>query len=216
MLHYNTVNELLKNSLTILMQADVFKNFRLVGGTALSLQIGHRESIDIDLFSDAEYGTINFEEIETFLKTNFNYVDSLNVPPAIGKAYFIGEDKDNTVKLDIFYTDSFIQPYLEIEGIRLATIEEIIAMKLDVIQRVGRKKDFWDLHDLLDSHTINQMIELHNLRYPYTHDRNIILQNFTNFEQAEDDLTPICYRGKYWEFIKEDFEEIIASITKNK
>ncbi|WNM19493.1 nucleotidyl transferase AbiEii/AbiGii toxin family protein [Flavobacterium capsici] len=216
MLHYNTVNELLKNSLTILMQADVFKNFRLVGGTALSLQIGHRESIDIDLFSDAEYGTINFEEIEAFLKANFNYVDSLNVPPAIGKAYFIGEDKDNTVKLDIFYTDSFIQPYLEIEGIRVATIEEIIAMKLDVIQRVGRKKDFWDLHDLLDSYTITQMIELHNQRYPYTHDRNIILQNFTNFEQAEDDLTPICYRGKYWEFIKEDFEEIIASITKNK
>ena len=48
MLYYNTVNELLKNSLLKLMKSDVFKDFRLVGGTALSLQIGHRESIDID------------------------------------------------------------------------------------------------------------------------------------------------------------------------
>ena len=49
MLYYNTVNDLLKNSLITLMDAPVFQNFRLVGGTALSLQIGHRESIDIYL-----------------------------------------------------------------------------------------------------------------------------------------------------------------------
>ena len=79
MLYYNTVNDLLKNSLITLMNAPAFESFRLVGGTALSLQIGHRESIDIDLFSDADYGTINFEEIETFLKSTFHYVDSLNV-----------------------------------------------------------------------------------------------------------------------------------------
>ncbi|MCK6607849.1 MAG: nucleotidyl transferase AbiEii/AbiGii toxin family protein, partial [Flavobacterium sp.] len=63
MLYYNTVNDLLKNSLITLMDAPIFQNFRLVGGTALSLQIGHRESIDIDLFSDVEYGTLNFNEI---------------------------------------------------------------------------------------------------------------------------------------------------------
>ena len=60
MLYYNTINELLKNSLQIVMKASVFNQFRLVGGTALSLQIGHRVSIDIDLFSDQTYGTINF------------------------------------------------------------------------------------------------------------------------------------------------------------
>jgi len=142
MLHYNTVNDLLKNSLLILMNAPIFENFRLVGGTALSLQIGHRESIDIDLFSDADYGSINFDKIEIFLKDTFNYVDSLNVQRAMGKAYFVGEDEANTIKLDIFYTDAFIQPFLEVDGIRMATIEQIIAMKVDVIQRFGRKKDF--------------------------------------------------------------------------
>ena len=53
MLYRNTVTELLRSNLEQIMQAEVFKQFRLVGGTALSLQVGHRMSVDIDLFSDA-------------------------------------------------------------------------------------------------------------------------------------------------------------------
>ena len=158
MLYYNTVNDLLKNSLIKLMQTNVFNDFRLVGGTALSLQIGHRESIDIDLFSDSEYGTLDFNAIENYLQENFQYVDFLNTIPAMGKSYFIGENKENTIKLDVYYTDNYIQPYVEVDGIRMATIEEIIPMKIDVVQRGGRKKDFWDLHDLLQSYNINQML----------------------------------------------------------
>ena len=129
----------------------------------------------------------------------------------MGKAYFVGNNENNTIKLDIFYTDTFIQPFIEVDGIRMATIEEIIAMKIDVIQRGGRKKDYWDLHNLLDSYSISQMIELHEQRYPYSHDKDLIIQNFISFEQADDDFDPICYKGKYWEFIKEDFEEIIKN-----
>lgn len=214
MLYYNTVNDLLKNSLIKLMKSDVFNDFRLVGGTALSLQIGHRESIDIDLFSDSEYGTLDFNAIENYLKKKFEYVDFLNTIPAIGKSYFIGDNKENTVKLDVYYTDAYIQPHIEIDGIRMATIEEIIAMKIDVIQRGGRKKDFWDIHDLLQSYNINQMLDLHERRYPYTHDRILIIQNFTSFQQADEDFNPICFKGKYWEFIKEDFEEVIHKFEK--
>ncbi|WP_432221767.1 nucleotidyl transferase AbiEii/AbiGii toxin family protein [Flavobacterium sp. TMP13] len=196
------------------MKFDVFKDFRLVGGTALSLQIGHRESIDIDLFSDVEYGTLDFKAIENYLKENFEYVDFLDIIPAMGKSYIIGENKENTIKLDLYYTDNYIQPYIEIDGIRMATIEEIIAMKIDVVQRGGRKKDFWDLHDLLQSYDISQMLDLHKQRYPYTHDRDLIIQNLTSFEQADEDFNPICFKGKYWEFIKEDFEEVILKFTK--
>ena len=214
MLYYSTVNDLLKNSLLQLMQSEIFNDFRLVGGTALSLQIGHRESIDIDLFSDADYGTLDFGSIENYLKENFKFVDYLDTIPAMGKSYFIGEDKENTIKLDLYYTDSYIQPYIEVDGIRMATIEEIIAMKIDVVQRGGRKKDFWDLHDLLQSYNISQMLDLHEQRYPYTHDRDLIIQNFTSFDQADEDFNPICFKGKYWEFIKEDFEEIINEFKK--
>ena len=212
MLYYKTVNNLLKEVLLQLMAAKAFENFRLVGGTSLSLQIGHRESIDIDLFSDIDYGEIDFDAIEKHLETNYKYVDHLsNIIPGIGKSYLIGEDKDNTLKLDIFYTDKFIQPiYLE-DTIRMATIEEIIAMKLDVVQRGGRKKDFWDLHELFEKYSLNQMLDLHEQRYPYIHDSDLIIQNFTDFSLADDEFNPVCFKGKYWEFIKEDIEEIIIN-----
>lgn len=215
MLHYNTVNDLLKESLLLLMSADEFRDFRLVGGTALSLQIGHRESVDIDLFSDVPYGSINFEAIELFLTNHFAYVDHLKgVLPGVGKSYFIGSDRDHAIKLDIFYTDPFIQPALTEETVRLATVEEIIAMKVDVVQRGGRKKDFWDLHDLLDTYSIDQMLELHEQRYPYSHERDLILQNFMDFDSANEDFDPVCLKGKYWQFIKEDIEEVIQNYLK--
>lgn len=216
MLHYNTVNDLLKSSLSKLMKFDVLNNFRLVGGTALSLQIGHRVSIDIDLFSDSEYGTLDFNRIENHLTEDFQYVNFSNTIPALGKSYFVGEDKGKTIKLDLYYTDTFIQPYVEVDGIRMATIEEIIAMKIDVVQRGGRKKDFWDLHELLQSYDITQMLDLHEQRYSYTHNRNLIIQNFTSFELADEDFDPICLNGKYWEFIKEDLENIIRKYKNSQ
>ena len=212
MLYYKTVNNLLKEVLLQLMAAKAFENFRLVGGTSLSLQIGHRESIDIDLFSDVDYGEIDFDAIEKHLETNYKYVDHLsNIIPGIGKSYLIGEDKDNALKLDIFYTDKFIQPIYSEDTIRMATIEEIIAMKLDVVQRGGRKKDFWDLHELFEKYSLNQMLDLHEQRYPYIHDSDLIIQNFTDFSLADDEFNPVCFKGKYWEFIKEDIEEIIMN-----
>ncbi len=216
MLHYKTVNDLLKEGLLQLMAAKEFETFRLVGGTSLSLQIGHRESIDIDLFSDVDYGKIDFEAIEKYLASNFKYLDHLsNSIPGMGKSYLVGEDKDNTLKLDIFYTDKFIQPYCLEDTIRMATIEEIIAMKLDVVQRGGRKKDFWDLHELFEKYSLTQMLDLHEQRYPYSHDRDLIIQNFTDFSLADDEFNPICFKGKYWEFIKEDIEEIIVKFKSN-
>ncbi|WP_293888472.1 MULTISPECIES: nucleotidyl transferase AbiEii/AbiGii toxin family protein [unclassified Sphingobacterium] len=149
------------------MKADIFSTFRLVGGTALSLHLGHRESVDIDLFSDVPYGSLDFESIDNYLKDTFSYVDHLsNIASAMGKSSTIGNDKNNSVKLDVFYADPFIQELIEEDNIRLASIEEIIAMKLDVIQRGGRKKDFWDLHELLDKYSISQMVALHEERYP--------------------------------------------------
>lgn|SRR5690606_16804267 len=210
MLYYNTVTDLLKDPLITLMSSPVFEPFRLVGGTALSLQIGHRVSVDIDLFTDAPYGSIDFEKIDEFIANTFlfhNHSSGLN--PAMGKSYSIGTDRENAIKLDVFYTDSFIQPALVIDDIRLATIEEIIAMKVDVVQRIGRKKDFWDLHELLAKYNIQTMIDLHQQRYPYTHDEKLILKNFTDFELADDEFDPVCLRGKYWEFIKEDIVEAV-------
>ena len=193
------------------MNAKEFDSFRLVGGTALSLHLGHRKSVDIDLFSDAEYGSLDFAAMTSFLVNHFSYVDYVAIDQALGRSYFIGDSKQNSVKLDLYYTDPFIHPCVTINSIRMATIEEITAMKIDVVQRGGRKKDFWDVHALFDFFSIKQMLKLHKQRYPYHHNKKLILQNFTDFTHADDDFDPVCLHAKYWELIKEDIEEAIKT-----
>lgn len=58
-LYWNTVAPILESVLQDIINEPLFSSFRLVGGTSLSLQLGHRMSVDIDLFTDAEYGSID-------------------------------------------------------------------------------------------------------------------------------------------------------------
>ena len=217
-MHWNTVDELLNKTLKELMQAEELKEFRLVGGTALSLHLGHRMSVDIDLFTDASYGSIDFDAIESYLKQTFSYVHGdFGGGTIMGKSYLIGPDKNDVVKLDVYYSnDPFFQEIETYEGIRMATVEEIIAMKLDIIQRTGRKKDFWDLHELLPKYPIENMIELHRQRFEWTHAPLSIYRNFTRFDEADEELDPICLRGKLWLFIKEDIQVAIKQYDSKK
>ena len=195
------------------MTEEIFKPFRLVGGTALSLQLGHRESVDIDLFTEAEYGTVDFDIIAKYLEGQFPYIDTFDSGAiGFGKSYFVGESADQSIKLDLCYTEPFIRPTMETDGIRLTHIDDIVAMKIDVVGRGGRKKDFWDLHELLDDYTIRQMLQLHQERYPYSHNEKEILSNFTKFENADIDFDPVCLKEKYWEIIKLDIVEAIEGL----
>jgi hypothetical protein len=205
-LYWNTVSSALRNALITLMSREELSQFRLVGGTALSLQIGHRISVDIDLFTDAPYESVDFAKIDSMLNELFPYVSNTGKGPVgIGRFYTIGNTIDDAIKLDILYTDPYIQPPLEIDGIRIATIDEIIAMKIDIIQRGGRKKDFWDLHELIDKFPLQHMIALHASRYPYNHEEMLIRKNLTDFELADGEADPNCLHGKHWELIKLDF-----------
>ena len=212
MLYWHTVTPILKDSLQVFTQSQVFADFRLVGGTALSLYRGHRMSIDIDLFTDAEYGSVNFDRIDKFLKAQFPYVDaSFGLLPGMGRSYLVGADRENNIKLDVFYsTDKFIYPPYEEDDIRMATIDDIVAMKIDVISRGGRKKDFWDLRELLNDYSIQEMLALHKKRSEYTHDEAQIRKNLIDFTKADEEYDPICLRGHYWEFIKEDIEDWVG------
>lgn len=211
-LYYNTVTPLLLEVLKTLMAAKEFADFRLVGGTALSLYKGHRESVDIDLFTDAPYDSIDFDAIDVFLRSNYPYVDTNDYDViGFGKSYYVGESDTNCIKLDIFYTDKFIDNVIIVDDIRLASIEEITAMKLDVISRGGRKKDFWDIHELIDDYSVEEMFSLHEKRYPHTHDRIILRNKFTQFEDADIDFEPVCLKGKHWELIKLDIVDFLKN-----
>jgi predicted nucleotidyltransferase component of viral defense system len=210
-MHWNTVTPLLRHVLELTMTEPIFDSFRLVGGTSLSLQIGHRTSVDIDLFTDADYGTIDFSAIDKFFRDRYHYVDTNQGPEiGMGTSYYIGESEEDSVKIDIYYTDPFIRQAKKENNIRLASIEDIIAMKLDIIGRGGRKKDFWDLHELNTEYDILTMIDLYKERYPYGHSEEDIRAGLVNFLTAEDDFDPICLRGKHWELIKLDFVQWLA------
>ena len=108
-LHYHIVSPLLLSILKMLTASKEFDAFRLVGGTALSLYKGHRVSVDIDLFTDAAYNSIDFKAIDNFLRNTYQYVNTVDYKKiGLGKSYFIGEHENNCVKLDLFYTDDFI------------------------------------------------------------------------------------------------------------
>lgn len=209
-LHKNTASPLLLEILQKIMESAEFGVFRLVGGTGLSLQRGHRISVDIDLFTDSPYGTIDFGNLEYYLQQHWHYSDTLkNVPAGMGKSCFVGLSADNCIKLDLYYTDTFIEDFRLQEGIRLATINEILAMKMDVIYRGGRKKDFWDIHELMEEYALEEMLELHKKRYPYTHNQDELIRKMNDFSLADDDFDPVCLRGKHWELIKLDIIEMV-------
>lgn len=211
-LFYNTTTPLLLQVLTSLMSGREYDDFRLVGGTALSLQLGHRKSADIDLFTDSDYDSVDFDVIVHHLNAHFHYVDAGDYQTiGVGKSIYVGNRKDDCIKLDLCYTDKFIEDILVVDNIRLATVGEIAAMKIDVISRGGRKKDFWDLHEIKDKITLLQMLEFHKKRYPFSHDPELILEKLADFRLADQDFDPVCLRGKHWELIKLDMIDMVKS-----
>lgn len=181
-MHYETVTPILKSVLKEIMLSSLFNPFYLVGGTSLSLRLGHRKSVDIDLFTNAPYGSLDFSVFEKFLQKNFDYYDCTDTSNIVGfgRSYYVGESEDNNVKVDLYYKDEIIDSCDIIDSIRIATLNDVTAMKIDVISRTGRKKDFWDLHELLNTYSISEMLDLHKERYEYIHERDLIIDNFTN------------------------------------
>jgi hypothetical protein len=187
--------------------------FVLVGGTSLSLQLGHRISTDIDLFSDAEYGTLDFSEIEAMLYNSFAHVEPSSVEMvSLGKHYFIGNSITDLVKLDLYYTDAFVFEVKVNSSVRMADMRDVAAMKLETIVNGGRKKDFWDLHELMNHYSIRDMIAFHEKRYPFGHDQGLIIQSLMSCSNADHDFDPICLKSKHWELIKLDVIEACERI----
>jgi predicted nucleotidyltransferase component of viral defense system len=194
------------------MKENLFNDFILVGGTALSLQLGHRRSVDIDMFTPLPYGSVDWNKILNFFFQNFTYVAHNSIfPLSFGLSVFVGQSEEDCVKVDLYYTETFVFPILCIDNVRIASIPEIIAMKLDVISRTGRKKDFWDIHALIDRYTPKEMIDIFHQRYPYNDELDISSDALLNFEKADGEWNPICLLGKHWEIIKLDLFEYFST-----
>jgi len=206
-LYYQTVSPILVDCLHKLMAHPAFKDFYLVGGTSLALQRGHRLSIDIDLFTCVPYGEMNTTEIEAALLEMFPYTDRTEELHHSQMVYsmYVGDSKEDCVKLDLCYDDSLIFPLIETDSLRIASEKEIAAMKIQAItQTEQRRKDFWDIHELLESYTLFDMINWGIQRYPWSVTKESVKDSIERLPHIKDFTEVVCMKGKYWEFIVED------------
>jgi len=202
------------------MSLPELSEFRLVGGTALSLLRGHRESVDIDMFCDGPYGQIPFDHIFEVLRDRFPYVEETSAfigPSSLinnqGLYLFIGKDEETAIKTDILYWDApYLYPPIIEDGIRLATIEDTAAMKLDTISRGGRKKDFWDLSEILETHTLAHLLEIYQKKYPWF-DVDDVIKGLVDFSIADQMPDPVCFKNKNWDSVKDQMLAVFNLIN---
>jgi len=128
---------------------------------------------------------------------------------------YVGNSSDDCIKLDICYDDNPIFPLVQIEGIRMVSEKDIAAMKLNAIaQDRQRKKDLWDIHDLLETYSIEDMVSFALKRYPWSLTLDKIIDGFKRIPSLNDYTEIRCLKGKYWEFVSEDLMEQIPILEK--
>lgn len=157
MLRKETVSESTLELLVALMKDSVFGDFFLVGGTALSLQIGHRISIDLDLFSKEAFDADRMlDHLEGTYNFQLDYQSKNTLKGSI-----------NEVKVDLItHNYALVKPLLLVEDVRMASLEDIAAMKLNAISGNGtRLKDFIDVAYLSSSVSLASMIEAYEEKY---------------------------------------------------
>lgn len=206
MLYYQTVDagtlELLKKLLSI----DLFSGLRLVGGTSLALQIGHRKSIDLDLFGNIDVDVLEINKALAQIGEITLLKDSKNI-----HIYLV-----NGVKVDVVnYTYPWLQDLVDTDGLRLATSRDIAAMKMSAITGRGSKKDFIDLYFLLKKMTLSEMLNLYLSKY---NDGSLFLlmKSLVYFDDADIDEMPDMLIPVKWENVKASIIAAHADCIKKR
>lgn len=201
MLFKETVETSTLELLKSIMLDTAFDSFYLVGGTALSLMIGHRKSIDLDLFTSNSFDTQELiDHLRLKYKFELDYVSKNTVK---------GELRG--VQLD-FITHQYplIEEVIEVEGFRIATSLEIAAMKLNAITSNGtRIKDFIDIAFLSSYYTLNTMLKAYETKYKSN--KIIALKSLTYFSEINV-YEPIIYlsqKPESWSIIENRIIEMV-------
>jgi len=194
MLHYETVDAATLDLLKKIMALPLFAPLRLVGGTAMALQTGHRKSVDLDFF-----GALLLEDIE--LAETISSVGSVTW---LNKSKNIKSLLVNGIKVDfVNYSYPWLAELLPEDGIRLASKKDIAAMKLAAITGRGAKKDFTDLYFLLKEFSLATLLKFYEQKYA---DGSIfmVLKSLIYFEDAENEEMPEMLTAAPWELVKKN------------
>ena len=207
MLRADTLEKSTLDLLKKLQKIPLLSELRLVGGTALALQLGHRRSVDLDFFGpiDADGLQIADEMYSAGLDDIVIIRDTRTI-----KIYFV-----NKIKVDIVsYHYKWLAPPIGADNVKLADIKDIAAMKLAAITNRGTKKDFIDIFFLLQQFTVKQMIKMYEQKYT---DGSIfnVLRSLTYFEDAEKDIMPEMYIPVDWTQVKQTVREAVIQFQES-
>ena len=198
MLHLSTVEKETYAALTAIFSIpEIKENFALAGGTSIALQLGHRTSIDLDIFTSKNF---NPKELETIVSSHpaiaFDFVNS-NRTMLFGYV--------NKIKCDFVLEPSILlQPFIGYENVNYFHLQDIAAMKMHTICGRGKKKDFFDIYALLEKYQWKDLIMLFIKKYD--EDQLFFLwRSIVYFDDANEDpdikgLEPF---NKSWNEIKE-------------
>ena len=185
------------------LQARSYLNgFHLVGGTALALQLGHRQSIDIDLFSNFDFDIAVLLE---HIHQDYSYQLFLTAPNTIKGCI-------NGINVDIIaHRYKILNEPEWVQGARLLSLPDLVAMKLNAISVSGqRSKDFIDLYYLLNQFDLGSMLGFYRNKYDQ---ENVafVLKSLIYFNEVDLADWPILVKnpGLKWEEIKKKLEKVV-------
>ncbi|MDO4955804.1 MAG: nucleotidyl transferase AbiEii/AbiGii toxin family protein [Bacteroidales bacterium] len=201
MLHFETIEPATLGLLRKLQDLPILRDCRLVGGTSLALQIGHRKSVDLDLFGKVDALP---EEIEEAL----HQFGNLQVRKNSGNIHLFVL---NGIHVDIV---NFLYPWqhdaVMEDGLRLAHVEDIAAMKVTAVIGRGTKKDFIDIATLLDSYSLNQILSFYKDKYPNP-STFMAIKSLSYFDDAEEQPMPYMFSSLTWDEAK---SKVLKAIEK--
>lgn len=178
---------------------------RLVGGTALALQYGHRQSIDLDFFGAPQ---VEQDEIIEMLST-LGPISILNRSRKILQVVL------RNIKVDVIDYSQYpwiSAPVVE-DGVTLASPQDIAAMKVNAVEGRGTRKDFVDIYFLLQHYSLSQMLDFYTQKYPnYSLFRALL--SLTYFDDAEQQAMPKMLANASWEEIKTTITKEVSKLQK--
>jgi len=198
-LFWQTITDNMRLVLTEFSQSAIAKSFYLAGGTALSLQIGHRLSVDLDFFSPTE----DIPTIRPVLENSLSKLPTTLADSSWGNLVYITKD----VRVGFYgYGFPLVAPLVETEGLRLASIEDIALMKLDAMLSRAARKDFYDLYFICKNVSLKQLFKKADQKYPSIRDFEAqATKRLVYFENAENETEPSLLENVAWQTVKEYF-----------
>ncbi len=205
------VEDKMKGLLLELMKLSYLKDHYLVGGTNLALRYNHRTSIDLDLFVERDFDEDVSFNLNKKLKKSFGArYESLSIS-AVGVFGYI-----DGIKVDLLNYPFKTLLEIEIfEGARLASPLDIGAMKIKAIIGRGSRKDFYDLHQLIQEYPLLEIMQAYQKKYFVDHigQAKMALTYFVDAEDnAKRDNQFVSISNISWETIKKDVPKAINQL----